>query len=102
MKIFWSWQSDTPGKTGRYFVRDALSEAIAILKQPEEIEEPTQAENREGLHLDQDRQNVTGSPPLVDTIKQKIRDTAVFVGDVTPVRPYLNARALKVRSRKGT
>ena len=24
MKIFWSWQSDTPGKTGRHFVRDAL------------------------------------------------------------------------------
>jgi hypothetical protein len=32
MKIFWSWQSDTPGKTGRYFVRDALLEAIRVLK----------------------------------------------------------------------
>jgi hypothetical protein len=85
MKIFWSWQSDTPGKIGRHFVRDALLEAIATLKQPDEIEERTQAENRESMHLDQDRQDVTGSPPLVDTIKQKIRDAAVFLGDVTPV-----------------
>jgi hypothetical protein len=100
MKIFWSWQSDTPGKTGRYFVRDALSEAIAILKQPEEIEEPTQAENREGLHLDQDRQNVTGSPPLVDTIKQKIRDTAVFLGDVTPVSTIPKRKGVKGSKQK--
>lgn len=85
MKIFWSWQSDTPGKTGRHFVRSALLDAIEILKQPEEVEEPTKAENRESMHLDQDRQNVTGSPALADTIKRKIRESAVFIGDVTPV-----------------
>ena len=85
MKIFWSWQSDTPGKTGRHFVRDALLEAIRVLKQPEDVEEPTKAENRESIHLDQDRQNITGSPALADTIKRKIREFAVFVGDVTPV-----------------
>ena len=34
MKVFWSWQSDTPGKTGRHFVRDALAEAVARLRQP--------------------------------------------------------------------
>jgi hypothetical protein len=85
VKIFWAWQSDTPGKTGRHFVRDALLDAIGILKQPEEVEEPTRAENRESMHLDQDRQNVTGSPALVDTIKRKIRESRVFIGDVTPV-----------------
>ena len=85
MKIFWAWQSDTPGKTGRHFVRDALLEAIKVLKQPEEVEEPTKADNRESMHLDQDRQSVTGSPALADTIKRKIRESAVFIGDVTPV-----------------
>ena len=39
MKIFWSWQSDTQESTGRYFVRDALIEAIAYLKVPEDIED---------------------------------------------------------------
>lgn len=100
MKIFWSWQSDTPGKIGRHFVRDALLEAIATLKQPDEIEEPTQAENRESMHLDQDRQDVTGSPPLVDTIKQKIRDTAVFLGDVTPVSTIPKRRGVAGSKQK--
>src|SRR5258708_15824640 len=86
MKIFWSWQSDTPGKTGRHFVRAALLEAIERLKQPEgEVEEPTQAENRESMHLDQDRQGITGSPDLASTIMEKIDKSAVFVADVTPV-----------------
>jgi hypothetical protein len=95
MKIFWSWQSDTPGKTGRYFVRDALLDAIKVLKQPEEVEEPTKAESRESMHLDQDRQNVTGSPALADTIKRKIRESAVFIGDVTPVSKILKRRGAK-------
>jgi hypothetical protein len=93
VKIFWAWQSDTPGKTGRHFVCDALIDAIKILKQPEDVEEPTKAENRESMHLDQDRQDVTGSPPLADTIKRKIRESRVFIGDVTPVS--------KIPKRKG-
>jgi hypothetical protein len=94
MKIFWSWQSDKPGKTGRHFVRAALLGAVDVLKQPDEIEEPTQTENRESIYLDQDRQHVSGSPPLADTIKQKIRDAAVFIG--------ARARLLGLRSSVGT
>src|SRR5215218_1737643 len=85
MKIFWSWQSDTPGKTGRHFVRDALLVAITTLKEAPDVEEPTSAENREGLHLDQDRQGVSGSPDLARTIFEKIDCATVFVADVTLV-----------------
>jgi hypothetical protein len=46
MKIFWSWQSDTPGKTGRHFVRGTLVDTIEAMKQPEEVGEPTRAESR--------------------------------------------------------
>ena len=49
MKIFWSWQSDTDGKTGRFFVRDALEEAIKQLKQPPDVEEPTSPMTIEGV-----------------------------------------------------
>jgi hypothetical protein len=49
LKIFWSWQSDTPGNIGRYLVRDALDDAIQKLKQASELEEAI----REDLHLDQ-------------------------------------------------
>lgn len=85
MKIFWAWQSDTPGNTGRDLVREALADAIAELKQPHEVEEPSERESRQGLHLDHDREGVSGSPDLARTIMEKIRKAAVFVGDVTPV-----------------
>jgi hypothetical protein len=38
MKIFWSWQSDTPGEIGRFLVRDALNDAIEKLKDDKEVE----------------------------------------------------------------
>lgn len=81
MKIFWSWQSDTPGEIGRYLVRDALKEAILRLSQAEEIEDAV----RENLHLDQDIQGVTGSPDLVRTILDKIENSEVVVADATLV-----------------
>ena len=93
MKFFWSWQSDTPGKAGRYFVRDALLGAIKQLRQPEDVEEPTTAAHREAMELTSDRQGVTGSPPLAATIKRKIGECEVFVADITPVA--------KVPRRKG-
>jgi hypothetical protein len=81
MKIFWSWRSDTPGKIGRYLVRDAMRDAIEELKQADEIEDAT----REALHLDQDIQGTTGSPDLVPTILEKIENSEVVVADVTIV-----------------
>jgi hypothetical protein len=101
MKIFWSWQSDTPGKVGRHFVRGALAEAIEVLRQPNEIEEPSEREAREALHLDHDRQGVSGSPDLAPTIFRKIEQAAVFVADVTlvgettPVGEKAEGRAAK-------
>jgi hypothetical protein len=85
MKIFWSWQSDTQGKTGRFLVRDALQDAIEELKQAPQIEEPTTQATREGIHLDHDVKNVPGSPDLARTILDKIDASAVVVADVTMV-----------------
>jgi len=81
MKIFWSWQSDTPGRTGRHFVRRALEIAIEKLKTEVELDEPPSRE----LHLDHDRKGVPGSPDLANTILSKIRASSIFVADVTPV-----------------
>src|SRR5271170_7861040 len=83
MKIFWSWQFDTPGRTGRHFVRDVLADAIAVLKEAKDIEEPSEREAREALHLDHDRKGVEGSPDLAPPIFKKIDQSAVFVADVT-------------------
>ena len=85
IKIFWAWQSDLPGEVSRYFVRDALLGAIDKLKQAPDIEEPTEEARRNDMHLDSDRQGLSGSPDLARTILEKIDASAVFVGDVTPV-----------------
>jgi hypothetical protein len=92
MKIFWSWQSDVPGNIGRHFVRNALASAIETLKEPETVEEPSEAERRGVLHLDHDRKDVPGSPDLAPTILKKIEQAAVFIADVTLVgRPLADA-----------
>jgi hypothetical protein len=85
VKLFWSWQSDTPGKIGRFLVRDALQQAIEELKEAPNIEEPTAQLNREALHLDHDVKGVTGSPDLVRTIFDKIDISEVVIADVTLV-----------------
>lgn len=99
MKVFWSWQSDTPGKIGRHFVREALSEAIDILKQPNEIEEPSEREVRESLHLDHDRKGVPGSPDLAPTIFKKIEQALVFIADVTIVHESVVGTSLGEEGR---
>ena len=76
-------------------MRGVLLEAVNELKQAEEIDEPTTAENREAMHVDQDRQGVAGSPGLADTIKRKIETAAVFVADITPVSRIPRRRDVK-------
>ena len=82
MKVFWSWQFDTPAETGRHFLRKVLGDAIAVLKEPGDIEEPSERE--EALRLDHDRKGVGGSD-LAPTIFEKIDRAAVFIADVTLV-----------------
>jgi hypothetical protein len=92
MKIFWSWQSDSPGNIGRHFVREALETTLTELNQELQIHESDR------LELDHDRKGVAGSPDLVATILKKIDESDVFIADVTPVgknietdRPLLNS-----------
>ena len=100
MKVFWSWQFDTPGETGRHFVRDVLSDAIAVLKEPADIEEPSERE--EALRQDHDRKGVEGSPGLALAIFKKIDRAAVFIADVTLVgeRPTSADSATGARPKK--
>src|SRR5258708_18137298 len=97
MKIFWAWQSDLRGKVSRFFVRDALLAAIEKLKEAPDIEEPSEEARRNDMHLDSDRQGLSGSPDLARAIIEKIDASAVFVGDVTPV-----GKGLPTRSDDGT
>ncbi len=85
MKVFWSWQSDTPGKTGRHFVKVALESAVEELKSGLTLEEPDEREILSDMQVDQDRKGVPGSPDLARTILRKIEGSKVVLADVTPV-----------------
>jgi hypothetical protein len=101
MKIFWSWQSDTPGKTGRHFVRDAIAAAIKALRQSEDIIEPSERDIVDELHLDQDRQGLPGSPDLARAILSKIDTATVVVADVTVVCKAKGTKAANGSRIKG-
>lgn len=77
--IFFSWQSDTPTKIGRNFLRKALEEACAEIVAESSIDEAL----RDELVVDSDTQGEAGQPPIADTIFKKIDAAAVFVADVT-------------------
>lgn len=79
MKVFWSWQSDSPGKNNHYFVRDALE--LALKKVADDLD-LTEAERPE---VDHDTKGEPGLVSIVDTIFEKINQAAVFVGDLTYV-----------------
>ena len=90
MKIFWSWQSDTPDNIGRSFVRKALEAAIKEIKAEISVEEA----DRDDIHLDHDRLGVPGSPDLFATILRKIRESSVVISDVTLVALTENGKHL--------
>jgi len=76
--VFYSWQSDSLGKTNRNFIENALQAALINLHDPDnelvESERPT---------LDKDTQGLPGSPAIADAIFEKIANCAVFVPDLT-------------------
>ena len=86
--VFYSWQSDLPNTTNRNFLEDVIKKAINSVGNPEfveaerpEYEHPQSA--RSGIVLDKDTKGVPGTPPIAETIFEKIANCAVFVPDLT-------------------
>ncbi|PZU12183.1 MAG: hypothetical protein DI606_10135 [Sphingobium sp.] len=77
MKVFWSWQSDRAAKYNREVIEDALGRALAALSNELELD-PS-----EGPQLDHDTKDAKGMAAIADTIFEKIRTSALFVGDIT-------------------
>lgn len=77
--IFFSWQADRPSENGRNLIGKALKKALKLLKTDADVVSVV----RDELVVDSDTKGVPGSPPIVDTIFQKISDAAIFVPDLT-------------------
>lgn len=88
MKVFWSWQSDTSAKNNHYFVRDAIELALQKVAKDLELDEAMRPE------IDHDTKGEPGLVSIVDTIFQKIVQSAVFIGDITFVGKTINDKLL--------
>jgi len=91
MKLFWSWQPDTPAATGRNFVRDALVAAIDYLGEQPDLLEPTERDYSDPSPGGSDH---AGSLPA---ILDKIDAAAIMVADVStagffPIDPHAPRR----------
>ena len=88
-KLFYAWQSDTPSNVCRGLIRRALDEAKKQLEDDLEIQDAVRGE----VVVDQDTQDIPGSPPIAETIFEKIRGCNVFIADLTPTHIGPNERA---------
>ena len=83
--VFYAWQSDSPAKTNRNFIENALNTAIKNIKKTGTIEASPR--------LDKDTKNVPGIPDIANTILEKIRSSDVFLADVSFVGTINKSKA---------
>ena len=89
--IFYSWQADMATAAGKNLIGRALRDAIAILNADADVEDADR-DDEEMAVLDQDTAGVPGSPPIVQTIFEKIDRAAAFVSDLTYVADRKDGR----------
>lgn len=73
VSIFYSWQSDLPMKTNRYYIEDAIKKSLKKINK----------DNKIVACIDRDTKNELGSPDILSTIFQKINHSKFFVCDVS-------------------
>ncbi|WP_108681784.1 hypothetical protein [Methyloceanibacter sp. wino2] len=75
LTVFFAWQSDTPTKIGKNFIRKALDNAAGRLND----------DARLGVKviIDSDTQGLVGTPPITASILEKILKADVFAADLT-------------------
>jgi hypothetical protein len=75
--IFYSWQSDSPNRTNRSLIQEALERATRSIRLDSSLEvEPV---------IDRDTLGEPGSPDIAGAIFKKIDRASAFVADVSLV-----------------
>lgn len=73
VSVFYSWQSDLPAKTNRYFIEDSIKKSLKEINK----------DNRVIACIDRDTKNDLGSPDIENSIFQKINHCKFFICDVS-------------------
>lgn len=79
-RIFFSWQSDVSNGIGRSFIQSCIERAIRALKADADVDLADR-----NLEIDADTLGIPGTPPILETIFQKIDEASVFIADLTYV-----------------
>lgn len=85
LSIFFSWQSDTPGDCNRKFIRQALDVAVASCAAESTVEDSPRVES--GM------EGIAGTPEVAAVMFGRIKDSALFLGDMTLVGTITKAGA---------
>lgn len=75
--VFYSWQSDRPARVNRNFIERALETAV------KQVNADASLDVR--LVVDRDTRGVSGTPPVSQTILEKIKKCDIFLPDLTYV-----------------
>lgn len=78
VRVFFSWQSDSPDETNTNAIRKAIGKAAKAIKN-----------KHPALNIvpDEATRDTSGSPNIVDKITEKIDAAHVYVADITTVTP---------------
>lgn len=79
-RVFYAWQSDHPNSICRSVIRRALEKTASKLAQAAAIQD---APREDFVTVDADTQGIPGSPPIAETILEKIAESDAFVADLT-------------------
>ena len=82
--IFYSWQSELHEKSNRYFIRDAMKEALRNIEKEFDLDERPA--------LDHDTKGIPGAPDIIKEIFEKIEVCSAFVADVSFTSESTNNR----------
>lgn len=80
--VFYCWQNASPG-VNRHFIRDCLDSAAE-----------TASTSGTQVKIDQDTQDVSGSPIIAETILEKIRNADAVIGDFSIVSKTSGGQAV--------
>ncbi len=77
LNVFYSWQSELPSKANSQLIRSALNDAANKINEDDGLGTLTK--------MDEATRNIPGSPNIADSIFHKIKNSDVFVCDLSKV-----------------
>lgn len=96
LTVFYSWQSDLPEKTNRYFILKCLNSAAKKLNQDllvEDAERDYIVDFNE-VKIEHDTAGLPGTPDILSAILERIAACDIFVADVSFVGQSFNCSRL--------